>query len=216
MSSTSRVLVAEADTPTRMGLRLALRRAGFEIAAECVDGRTAVEAALREQPDVALLAADLPGGGIKAVRMIGARLPGTKIIVLTASQSGAELIAAVLAGATGYVGKDMSQARLPHVVQGVLGGEAALPRRYTPQVLEVLRGRDARRARILGQTRHFVTDRQWEILELLAEGRSTAEMARTLGISEVTARRHISSVLPKLGLKDRESAMALMRGRSAE
>ena len=56
-----------------------------------------------------------------------------------------------------------------------------------------------------------MTDRQWEILQMLAEGRSTAEMARRLGISEVTARRHISSVLPKLGLKDRESAVELMR-----
>jgi DNA-binding NarL/FixJ family response regulator len=216
MSSPARVLVADADTPTRMGVRLALLRAGFEIAAECVNGRDAVEAALREQPDVVLLAADLPGGGIGAARTIGARLPATKIIVLTASQTGEELVVAVLAGATGYIGKDMSPARLPRVVQGVLAGEAALPRRYTTQVLEVLRGRDARRARILGKTRHFVTERQWEILQLLADGRSTAEMARALGISEVTARRHISSVLPKLGLKDRESAMELMRGRSAE
>ena len=78
-------------------------------------------------------------------------------------------------GATGYLGKDMSLARLPRVVEAVLAGEVALPRRYTSHLLEALRGRDARRARVLGRARHFVTDRQWEILELLGEGRSTAE-----------------------------------------
>jgi DNA-binding NarL/FixJ family response regulator len=136
--------------------------------------------------------------------------------VLTPRQDGEELVAAVLAGASGYLGKDMSQSRLPQVLEGVLAGEAALPRRHTEDVLEALRGRDGRRTRILAHARSFVTERQWEVLHLLAEGRSTAEMARRLGISEITARRHISAVLPKLGLKDRESAVALMQGHSAE
>jgi DNA-binding NarL/FixJ family response regulator len=92
---------------------------------------------------------------------------------------------------------------LPHVLRGVLAGEAALPRRHTPHVLEALRGRDVRRATVGDRTHRFITDRQWEILDLLVEGRSTAEMARHLGISEVTARRHVSSVLPKLGVTDR-------------
>jgi DNA-binding NarL/FixJ family response regulator len=216
VNGSARVLLAEGDTPTRMGLRLALTRGGFTICAQAGDAAAAVDAACRLRPDVALVAADLPGGGIDAARRIAGRLAAIRIVVLTPRQDGDELVAAVLAGATGYLGKDMSPARLPHVVEGVLAGEAALPRRYTGHVLEALRGRDARRARVLGRARHVVTDRQWEILELLAEGRSTAEMARRLGISEVTARRHISSVLPKLGLRDRESAAELMRGRSAE
>ena len=214
--SAARVLLAEPDSPTRMGLRLALTRCGFEIAAEARDAGAAVEAACRERPDLALLAADLPGGGIDATRAIAARLPATVTVVLTARQEGEELVAAVLAGARGYLGKDMSRSRLPHALKGVLAGEVALPRRYTSHLLEALRGRDARRARVLGRTRHFVTDRQWEVLDLLAEGRSTAEMARRLGISEVTARRHISAVLPKLGLADRASAVELLRERSPE
>jgi DNA-binding NarL/FixJ family response regulator len=205
------VLLAEADRPTRMGLRLALARGGFEVTAEARDTAAAVDAADRERPELALIAADLPGDGIAAARTIAARLPATRIVVLTPEEDGDELVAAVLAGAIGYLGKDVSPERLPHALRGVLAGEAALPRRHTAHVLESLRGRDARRARVLGRTRTFVTDRQWEILQMLAEGRSTAEMARRLGISEVTARRHISSVLPKLGLKDRESAVELMR-----
>lgn len=211
MSAPARVLLAEADTPTRMGVRLALTRAGFVITAEARDAQSAVEAAERERPDLAVLAADLPGDGLGAAHRIAARLPGTRIVVLTPRQHGDELVAAVLAGASGYLGKDMSQSRLPHALAGVLAGEAALPRRFTGHVLEALRGRDARRATVLTRTRQFVTDRQWEILNLLAEGRSTAEMAGRLGISEITARRHISAVLSKLGLPDRAGAVELMR-----
>jgi DNA-binding NarL/FixJ family response regulator len=216
MKAAPRVLVAEADTPTRTGVRLALTRCGFEIAAEARDAVGAVMAAVREQPDLALLAADLPGDGVSAARSIAERLPATQVVVLTAREHGDELIAAVLAGASGYLGKDMSPARLPQALEGILAGEAAIPRRLTRHVLEALRGRDARRARFTAQTRRAITDRQWEILNLLAEGRSTAEMARWLGISEVTARRHISALLPRLGLTDRAGAVELMRDRSRE
>jgi DNA-binding NarL/FixJ family response regulator len=216
VTSGARILLAEADTLTRMGLRVALTRGGFEIVAEAPDADAAVEAACREWPDAALVAVDLPGGGTDAVRAIAARTVSTRIVMLTSCQNGDELVAAVLAGASGYLGKDMNQTRLPQVVAGVLAGEVALPRRHTGHVLEALRGRDARRTRIVERARGFLTERQWEILQLLAEGRSTAEMARRLGISEVTARRHISSVLPKLGLKDREGAVAFMRDRSRD
>ena len=213
-SKPARVLLAEPDAPTRMGLRVALGSSGFDIAAEAHDAAAAVEAARREEPDVALVAADLPGGGIDAVRAIASRAPRTRLVVLTPREHGAELVAAVLAGASGYLSKDVSQERLPRAIRGVLAGEAAVPRGCTEQLLEEFRGRQARRARIRSELRGFVTERQWEILDLLAEGVSTAEMARRLGIAEVTARRHISSVLPKLGQSNREGAVALMRERS--
>jgi DNA-binding NarL/FixJ family response regulator len=216
MTQPARVLLAEADTPTRMGLRVALSRPAFEVVAEATERSAAIEAALREHPDVALVAADLPGGGIDATRTIATRTTATRIIVLTAREDGAELVAAVLAGACGYLRKDMSGARLPRAVEGVLAGEAAVPRGYTEHLLEALRGRHRRRGRIPAHMRDSVTDRQWEILNLLAEGTSTGEMARRLGISEVTARRHISAVLPKLGLTSRADAVELMRGRSSD
>lgn len=216
MSPAPRVLIAEADTPTRKGVRLALMRCGFDIAAEARDAVGAVEAARREQPDLALLAADLPGHGVSAARSIAEELPATQVVVLTPRQRGDELVAAVLAGASGYLGKDLSPSRLPRALDGILAGEAAIPRHLTRHLLEALRGRDPRRARIAARTRRAVTDRQWEILNLLAEGRSTAEMARWLGISEVTARRHISALLPRLGLTDRAGAVEFMRERSQE
>jgi DNA-binding NarL/FixJ family response regulator len=211
-----RVLLAEPDTPTRIGIRLALARCGFEIAAEARDADGAVEAARREQPDMALVAADIPGDGITAARTIAARMPGIRIVVLTQRQDGEELVAAVLAGASGYLGKDMSPSRLPLALQGILEGEAALPRRFTEDVLEALRGRDVRRGRVLARTRRSVTDRQWDVLNLLADGRSTAEIARGLRISQITARRHISTALAKLGVSDRAAAVELLRERSPE
>jgi DNA-binding NarL/FixJ family response regulator len=110
----------------------------------------------------------------------------------------------------------MSQSRLPVAVDAVLAGETALPRPFMGHVLEALRGRDARRVKLSGRAGRFVSDRQWEVLNMLAEGRSTAEMAHRLGISEVTARRHISAVLSRLGLRDRASAAELLRDRSPD
>ena len=216
MSPAPCVLIAEADAPTRVGVRLALARAGFEIAAEARDAQAAVEAARREQPDLALIAADLPGEGVGAARTIAERLPATQILIMTPRQHCDEQVAAVLAGAAGYHGKDVSPARLPQTLRGILDGEVAIPRRLTRHVLETLRGREARRAQVAARARRAITDRQWEILNLLAEDLSTAEIARRLGISEVTARRHISLLLPRLGLTDRASAVELMRQRSAE
>lgn len=212
----ARVLLGEADAPTRMGLRVALVDAGFKIAAEACDAGAAVDATCLERPDLALLAADLPGDGIGATRAIVAQVPGTRVVVMTDREDGEELVAAVLAGASGYLAKHGSQPRLPQVVAGVLAGEAAVPRGCTEHLLEALRGRHARRARLRARTHEVVTDRQWEILNLVADGVSTAEMAYRLGISEVTARRHISAVLPKLGVSDRAEAVEVMRGRSSE
>jgi len=170
-----------------------------------------VAAADERPPDVALIAADLDGDGIEAVRRILSLHPSVRVIVLSADPSGEELLAAVLAGAAGYLPKDMSLDRLPHTVRGVLAGEVALPRLHTDRLLAELRRRDAARDRITTRTGASLTDREWEVLQLLGDGASTADMARLLRISQVTARRHISTLLTKLGAADRASAAQLMR-----
>jgi DNA-binding NarL/FixJ family response regulator len=207
----ARVVVAEPDTPTRMGLRVALARCGFETVAEAQDAEEAVEVTLRERPELVVLATDLPGDWVAAIRTIATRLSTARIVVLTPCEQGEQLVAAVLAGASGYLRKDVSESRLPCAVEGVLAGEAAIPRAYTEHLLEALRGRHARRSRVRPDILASITDRQWEVVDLLAEGTSTAEMAHRLGISEVTARRHISSILPKLGVHDREEVVELLR-----
>jgi DNA-binding NarL/FixJ family response regulator len=214
MSSPPRVLIADADAPTRVGLRVSLSGAGFHVAAEATAADEAVHWALSGPVDLALVATDLPGGGLDAARRISGRLPGTRVVALTARPSGEELVAAVLAGASGYLGKDIRGARLPQALRAVLDGEVALPRRLTHHLLEELRGRDVRRALVAARTDATLTDREWEVLQMLAGDVSTAEMAQRIRISEVTVRRHISSLLGKLRVRNRAEAAALLRSPS--
>jgi DNA-binding NarL/FixJ family response regulator len=205
------VLVADADAPTRVGLGLALAADGFDVVAEARDADEAVKVAREIDLDVAMVAASLPGGGIDATREIASRRPGVCLVVVSNDPTGEELVEAVLAGAAGYVGRDVSQDRLPAVLRAVLAGEVALPRRHTRHLLETLRGRDVRRAVVTARAKTPLSDREWDVLRLLADGAPTAEIARRLRISDVTVRRHISSTCAKLGVSDRAGAVALMR-----
>jgi DNA-binding NarL/FixJ family response regulator len=212
--SPPRVLIADADAPIRVGLRVVLAGDGFEVVCESVTADAAVECAVDRQPDVALLSAALPGGGIEAAGRIHERLPGVRLVLLSDRPEGDELLAAVLAGAVGYLSRDVDPKRLPAILEAVLAGEVALPRRHTEHLLDELRGRRSRRAVVAGRAVAPLTDREWEVLYLLADEASTGEIARRLTISAVTVRRHISSVLAKLQLPDRASAVALFDRRS--
>jgi DNA-binding NarL/FixJ family response regulator len=212
--SSPRVLLADADVPTRVGLRAALRRGGFEVVAEADDAEAVVAAIEHVALELALVDAALPGGGIDAVARISRLRPAVRLVILTASPNGDELLTAVLAGATGYLAKHASAARLPDALHGVLAGEVALPRRHAQRLLDELRRRAARRAAVSARAAMPLTDREWDVLELLADGRSTAEMARHLRISQVTVRRHVSAVVAKLGVRDRTGAAAVMVERS--
>lgn len=210
-----RILLAEGDRPTRAGLRVAVRRVGFEAIDEAGSLGEALAAADEHHPDVALIAADLAGGGAETVRRLVNLYPKVRVIVLSSALSGDELLEAVLAGATGYVAKDISLDRLPHAIRGVIAGEVALPRLHAGRLLAELRRRDAARERIAALSGASLTDREWEVLQLLGDGASTAVISQRLRISQVTARRHISTLLAKLGVGDRASAAKLV-SRSAD
>jgi DNA-binding NarL/FixJ family response regulator len=210
-ASPTRILLADADAPTRAGLRLALTPERFEIVSE-VDGTAAALTAARERShELALVASDLPGGGLEAVRTITRAVPAMRVVVLSAQPSDDELLDAVLAGAVGYLGKDVNPARLPLVLEAVCAGEVALPRHLSRRLLEEVRGRDAHRTRVSELASAPLSGREWEVLHLLAAGAGTGEIARRLGISDVTVRRHASSLVSKLGVPDRGSAIELMR-----
>jgi DNA-binding NarL/FixJ family response regulator len=216
VSAGAHVVIADGRAATRAGLRVALAKAGFEVVAEAQEREAFVETALAARPDLALVAADLPGGGIAAVRTIAERLPRAKLVVISARPSGEELVTAVLAGASGYLPAGMSLARLPDALRGVLAGEVALPRAHSGHLLEALRFRDAGRASIAGRSTAKLTEREWDVIQLLGENASTAVMAQRLGISEVTVRRHVSSLLAKLEVPDRAAAAELFRRRSTD
>jgi len=197
-----------------LGVRLALESDGCLVCAEAGDASAAVEAAVRVRPHLCLLDADLPGGGIAAVAEISSMLPGTRVVVFADSGGEAELFSALRAGACGYLFKYID-ARLPVTLRRVLEGEPALPRALVAGLIAELRdGEGERRLAI----RYKLTRREFEVLELLSEKLTTAEIAKRLFVAKVTVRTHIAAILKKLGVQDRESAIRLVEkpGRTFE
>jgi two-component system nitrate/nitrite response regulator NarL len=205
------VLLAEPDAPTRTGIRLMLEGAGFEICAEPLDSAAAVEAAVECRPALCLVAEWLPGGAVEALHAVYQRVPDAKLVLLTESDDAAVLFAAVRAGACGYVRTDRDPTRLPDILRGVLAGEAALSRVMTYALLERWRRRDRGRTLPTVPGAAAVTDRELDVLESMAEGLQTSEIAARLSISDVTVRRHAASVVAKLGVEDRAGAIRALK-----
>jgi len=204
-------LVADDHLPTRTGVKLALERGGFEVCADAADADGAISAAREQRPDVCLLDINMPGDGIKAAEAIARELPETAVVMLTVSRSDADLFDALRAGASGYLLKDIDPARLPLALHGVLEGEAALPRRLVALLIEEFRERRRRRrVPLVGRRSVELTDREWEVLELMRGGLSTEEIAARLFISAVTVRTHVSAILRKLHVTTRDAAVALL------
>jgi two-component system, NarL family, nitrate/nitrite response regulator NarL len=211
-AATSRVLIADAQDTTRAGVRRALQGHGFTVCAEVTSAEAAVEAAARKRPDVCLIEVQLPGGGVVAAAEIATQSPGTAVVMLSASADEDDLFASLRAGAAGYLLKDMDPARLPLALRGVLHGEAAVPRALVGRVLEEFRTRPrGLHARALARLGVQLTRREHEVLELLERDLQTSEIAGRLGISAVTVRRHVSEILRKLGVPDRQAALRLLR-----
>ena len=211
MGPRGRVLLADPDPASRAGVSAALSEGGFLVVAKVADAAAARQAARASVPGLALLATDLPPEGMETLQRIAAAHPATRVVALTARPDGDELLAAVLAGAVGYLDKGMDLERLPRALEGVLAGEVVLPRSHTGRLLKELRDRDRRRTVARAHTGVELSDRQWEISELLARDWTTSEMAARLGISEVTVRRHVSALVKKLGAGDRVRAAELLR-----
>jgi two-component system nitrate/nitrite response regulator NarL len=214
-SSPPRVLIADDHVGTRADVRLALEQDGFVVSAEEDTGPGAVAAALRDPPDVCLLGVQVPGGGIEAAAAIRARLAETEVVMLSASSNDEDLFAALQAGASGYLLKAMDPARIGPTLAGVLRGEAALPRELTARLIREFRARARTgRARLVRRDKNDLTRREWDVLDCLCEGLSTRRIAVRLFISETTVRRHVGSILPKLGVPSRQAAVDLVAQRS--
>ena len=207
---TIRVLVASERAATREKLRLAL-----EPGVRCTEAdgiAAAIELASREEFDICFIDARMKGNGIEAAGSIRALRPQTMLVVLTPVEEESEFFEAMRAGAIGYINEGIDPARLPNVVQGLVSGEAAVPRRLVGALIDELRFRDHRRDKVereLGDV--GLTPREWHVLELLGQDYTTKQMADTLHISQVTVRRHVSVILRKLEVPDRRAAIELMR-----
>jgi DNA-binding NarL/FixJ family response regulator len=171
-----------------------------------------VAAAEAHRPALCLLDITMPGNGIAAAAQIIARVPETAVVMLTVSRNDDDLLEALRAGASGYLLKDTDPARLASALHGVLAGEAVLSPALVGRVIDELRGPEQRgRRRPRGARRGAeLTAREWEVLELLRYGLSTAQIATRLAISQVTVRRHVGRMLKALQVSDREAAVRLL------
>ena len=217
MTDVLRVVIADDHVPTRQSVREALEQQSCEVLADVGTAEAAVAAAREHNPDVCLLDIHMPGSGIIAAADITNALPGTAVVMLTASADDEDLFAALRAGASGYLAKEMDPARLGPALRSVLAGESVLPRWLVQKVAREFRPTPGRRFLLPHRTTPVqLTEREAEILGLMGEGLSTAQMAGRLFVAPVTVRSHVAGILRKLRVKDREAAVRLARGDTAQ
>jgi len=207
------VLIAERQEAVRRGLRLALESDGFTVAPECETAAAAFAAIRRSAPEICLVDPAVFGGAVAAAE-ISSLAPDSLVVLLVDGTRPSELLDALRAGAAGWLPKDIDRVRLPIALRGMLAGEPAVPRGDVHLLIDELkRQRRSEGALVAGDREISLTRREWEVLELLREGLSTAEIAQRLFIAEVTVRTHVSSILRKLRVPDREAAVQLLEER---
>jgi DNA-binding NarL/FixJ family response regulator len=175
-----------------------------------------VARAMEQQPDLVLLDIRMPGSGLRALWEISARLPKTRIVMLTVSEEDSDLFAALRAGAHGYLLKDIDPRRLPEALFDVHSGNSAIPRPLVSRMLEEFRDVNPRR-RSVPETSELdarLTSREWQVLDLLARDNTTAEIAQRLVLSPSAVRAHIAAIVKKFDARDRSEAVELFRRRS--
>ncbi|GGN35223.1 response regulator [Streptomyces fuscichromogenes] len=204
-----RVVVADDQALVRTGFRLILAADGIEVVAEATDGQEAVEAVRRTRPDVVLMDIRMPGlDGLEAARRILAAPDPPRILMLTTFDLDRYVYAALSAGASGFLLKDVTPEHLTAAVRTVRSGDALLAPAITRRLVERF-ARSGADSAALHRDLARLTPRELDVLRLLAQGLSNAEMAAHLHLSEATVKTHVSRVLGKLSLRDRAQAVVV-------
>lgn len=200
----ARVLVVDDQTLFRTGLTSLLSQdERVEVVGQAVDGADAVKQATKLKPDVVLMDIKMPNlDGIEATRQIVELIPGIKVLMLTTFETDSQVIQALKAGASGYVLKDSSAAAIVSSIAAVLSGERVMASAVANRVLEMLTGTATPKEFYDG-----LTNREIEILKLVASGMANKQIAYRLKISEKTVRNHVSNMYEKLGIYDRSQAV---------
>jgi len=193
-----RVLVADDHRIVREGLVSLLADSGeCEVVAEAADGVEAVERTLATHPDVAVIDLTMPRlGGLEAVRRIHEQAPRTRVLVLTVHEEEEYVLPVVRAGAAGYLVKDSAASELLAAVRALAGGQGW----FGPQAARVLADRTRDPERTPDDPYRGLTPREREVFHLVAEGRTTKEVAKALGVSVKTAENHRGRMMEKLGV----------------
>ncbi len=200
-----KILVADHHSLFRDGLASLLESAGFRVVGQVGDGAAAIAAAVQLRPDVILLDAALPEiSGLEALRRLRAEWLEAVVVILTSAEDDGELLEAVEAGARGYLSKNLKADEFIAMLRGLERGEAAMTRHTTGRLLAAMTAPHRRQ----GHFANGLTERELELLQLLAEGRSNKDIALALALSENTVKYHIKNILQKLSVHNRTEAAA--------
>ena len=201
-----KVMLVEDHPLVRSAIKQTLSVPGIDVIAEAGSAEEALDLIRQHQPDVMLVDLELPGmSGVQLVREVAPRLPDCKIVMLTGSSRNEDVVAAVRSGAAGYLTKDMAADALVRALRGISEGDLPMPRRLAAQLMKQLLKPQAR------SEHGGLSERETEVLRLVADGLTDREIARALGISPRTVGRHVGSILAKLGVRNRSEAARRFR-----
>lgn len=201
-----RVIVADDHSLFRDGITSLLEAAGYEVVEQVGNGKLAIEAVRRYQPDLVLLDIKMPVvDGIDALKKIRSEYPELRVVMLTVSDEDEDLFAAIQAGADGYLLKDLTSDEFLEMLSGLEQGEAAISRKVTTRLIAGFQQLSSQ----VTDSKNLLTSRELELLQLLAEGFSNKIIAERLFISENTVKYHIKNILQKFGVQNRTEAVAL-------
>jgi DNA-binding NarL/FixJ family response regulator len=194
-SNSRPIVLAGGQALVRATRRSVLARAGLKVVADVADAAAAAEAAKAHEAGLVLLDFDVAGGCVSAVRRITERAPGTVVLVVAPELERDRLLAAIRAGALGFVAEALGAGGLVRAVEVALGGESVIPRAGVTTLIETLRG--SSEEMLVDGLRLQLTRREVEVATRLREGMTPKEIAQELDLSDVTVRRHMSSVARK-------------------
>jgi DNA-binding NarL/FixJ family response regulator len=197
-------MLADDHRMLREGLRRSMTDQGFDVVGEARDGDEAVRLADEVQPDVILMDVTMPEmDGVEATRQIKQAQPGVRIVMLTMHADQEVLASAIRAGASGYLVKDCSTDEIASAVRMAASGETALSPQLAASMLDEVRRMDQPAT----EEERVITRREEEVLQLIADGCSTPEVAERLYISQKTVKNHLASIYQKLDARDRTQAV---------
>ena len=189
----------------RAGLRSVLGEHGFPVVGEAPSGEAALPLIERRQPDLVVMDMSMPGmSGAEATREIMQRSPSTAVLVMTVSTGEADVLDALDAGAAGYLLKDSQPAEIVGAIETAVRGDTPLSPRIARLVVQ--RARMAPSGQAATVAAADLTDRELDVLRLLADGRDNRQIAEALYLSPTTVKRHVSSIVAKLGVSNRVQA----------
>lgn len=194
----------------REGVQRSLEEAGdFDIVGQGGSAADAIRLVQDHRPDMALIDISMPGGGIVAAQKICAHAPDLKVVMLTVSESGDDIMAALKAGAHGYVLKGVGSVELANILRGIMNGESYVSPSLAARLWVELRDRPVENGS--SELLSALTSREDEILRLVAKGMSNKQVAIDLDIQEKTVKHHMTSIFNKLKVRNRTEAALLLR-----